>query len=1032
MVIPAGASGGGTTSSSPISVTGGEVGVPGRRCGHEHHGGRTTSKVPHDSFPVPRTGLECNDFGGSGIRDIEVHTRLVGERHCTGDDGSSNRSLFLQDVYRSPEEREEAPDFRPLCSKQAGLYPQVQDGNLGEDHKVYKVCDVGNVSGFNRRILSCSHSSRLPEVLCLQAGQEDICVSEDALWFDHGTLGILQSSEADKGLSPSSRGENILIPGRFSDSGREFSSFKEAHQLDTRSAGMVEFQDQQGEVFLSSSPEIGVFGCCPGFTEPNTFSSSRQGEESSVQLSPRSDRCVDDQERVGTTHWFPELHNLCTVAGEASFNSTNPVDELTHYRNRQGSSSSSRQRAERSSPSLAGHGVFETPGPNECPGSYFRSDDRRFRLWMEWGSPSLPGQWCLDTRGTLLFYKLEGTEGRTIGSPSFCEVVDGEICQGSFRQSGSIVMYPPAGLEEFSGSLRSFQRVVGILPRSPDFFGPCAHQGSLECACRSGFQVRSDFNGVVLGSSVFLLDLPSLQDSPGSGPFCYEGQFKIAFFHLPLSRRDGLSMGRPFPELESVWVSIRLPTTESSPRCSNETGTVSGFGLCNSSDVENTRLVSDIGRKVSDKGSSSQRVHSLSAHLQRSGSDGRAMEPLGMASVRSLSVSRMWSIDIPSLVKEVESVDSLVSRSSATQTHDQVLGIGSYPSHLKTNRLRAIAFGLRRKRFGKQAVDLILTQHRPSTCRQYQMVWDKFLDFLRVRGISHDEVGANSVADFLAYYAVSLRRAYRTVAGYKCAVAEPLYANFGISLETREIKALLRGVYARHPPPKDGLMPGWCLSDLLEYLRGPPFEPLETARWGALIKKTLVLFLLASGRRISEISEIQRVSCRKGNKVILKWLPLFRAKWESADFHPEQPSVSRLVPLPGEDVLLCPVRAWSVFVRKRMTIRNYVDNDRFWPCSMYALTYFCKRVVKDSVKFAGKSLVGPVGPHQFRKLAGSLSRKFFTDSERVLYNKMGSKSMSVLTRSYIRDVSRVRHSCVVPLGTLYPNARLVRDLPKKS
>ena len=426
------------------------------------------------------------------------------------------------------------------------------------------------------------------------------------------------------------------------------------------------------------------------------------------------------------------------------------------------------------------------------------------------------------------------------------------------------------------------------------------------------------------------------------------------------------------------------------------------------------------------------RGYTLSAHLQRSGSDGRAMEPLGMASVRSLSVSRMWSIDIPSLVQEVESVDSLVSRSSATQTHDQVLGIGSYPSHLKTNRLRAIAFGLRRKRFGKQAVDLILTQHRPSTCRQYQMVWDKFLDFLRVRGISHDEVGANSVADFLAFYAVSLRRAYRTVAGYKCAVAEPLYANFGISLETREIKALLRGVYARRPPPKDGLMPGWCLSDLLEYLRGPPFDPLETAGWGALIKKTLVLFLLASGRRISEISEIQHVSCRKGNKVILKWLPLFRAKWESADFHPEQPSVSRLVPLPGGDILLCPVRAWGVFVRKRMTIRNYMDNDRFWPCSMYALSYFCKRVVKDSVKFAGKSVVGPVGPHQFRKLAGSLSRKFFTDSERVLYNKMGSKSMSVLTRSYIRDVSRVRHSCVVPLGTLYPNTRLVRDLPKKS
>ena len=166
--------------------------------------------------------------------------------------------------------------------------------------------------------------------------------------------------------------------------------------------------------------------------------------------------------------------------------------------------------------------------------------------------------------------------------------------------------------------------------------------------------------------------------------------------------------------------------------------------------------------------------------------------------------------------------------------------------------------------------------------------------------------------------------------------------------------------------------------------------------------------------------------------VILKWLPLFRAKWESIDFHPEQPSVSRLVPLPGGDDLLCPVRAWGIFVRRRMGIRNYVDNARFWPYSMYALTYFCKRVIKDSLVFAGNSANCPMGPHQFRKLASSLSRKFFQEPEKVLYRKMGSKSMSVLTRSYIRDVPGVRHTYVVPLGTLYPNTRLVRNLSKKS
>ena len=791
--------------------------------------------------------------------------------------------------------------------------------------------------------------------------------------------------------------------------------------MDGGSAEMVRVRDQREEVLVSPSTEAGVFGCDPGSAETDSLSPSRQGGEGSLNLLQKSDGCVDDQTGVRKTGWFPEFRNMCPVIRAAVFDPPNKMDELQHIRDVQGPSSPSRCSTQEGSAALAEQDISGDSHPYECSRSGCGSNDGRFRLWLERGSPSLPGQWCLDTGGTLQFYKLEGTEGSTDVGSSFYDLTSGEISQDSFGQSGSFIVHPPSGLKEFSGSLRSFQRIVGILPRSPDFFGPCAHQGSLECACRSRFEGRSDFNGVVLGSRFFLLDLPSLRDSPGSGPFCYKGQFKIAFFRLPLSRRDGLSMGCPFPELESVRVSIRLPTTESSTGHGDETGTVSRVRLRSSSNVENTGLVSDFEWEMSGEDPSPQRLQSLSIHPRGSGGDGRALGPMGLASVNRLSFSKVQLVnipsrdqglvnsvsiqtgcprislgysgvsimDFPSRAKEVNSVavgtsikeNSFSTRSLATQTLDQSLGVGSYPSHLKTNRLRAIAVGLYKRRFGKQAVDLILSQHRPSTCRQYQMVWDKFLDFLKERNVGHDDVGMNSVADFLAFHAVSLRKAYKTVAGYKCAVADPLYANFGISLETKEIRALLKGVYARRPPPRDGLMPE-CLSDLLDYLRGPSFEPLETARWGALIKKTLILFLLASGRRISEISEIQRVGCRKGDKVILKWLPLFRAKWESIDFHPEQPSVSRLVPLPGGDDLLCPVRAWGIFVRRRMGIRNYVDNARFWPCSMYALTYFCKRVIKDSLVFAGNSANCPMGPHQFRKLASSLSRKFFQETER--------------------------------------------------
>ena len=380
------------------------------------------------------------------------------------------------------------------------------------------------------------------------------------------------------------------------------------------------------------------------------------------------------------------------------------------------------------------------------------------------------------------------------------------------------------------------------------------------------------------------------------------------------------------------------------------------------------------------------------------------------------------AIDIPSRV-QVNLVNSV-----AVQVSSQDLNFVQRFGRLKHSRLGVITGGLQKKKFGRQAVRYATSQHRYSTRGQYQGVWNKFLDFLNLNSINHNMVGIDTVANFLAYYADTYNRAFSTIAGYKCALADPLRQSFGLSLDDPDLKALLRGVYASRPPPRDGLMPRWSLSDLLGYLRGPDFEPLDKATWKALIQKTLVLFLLASGRRISEISEISRISSIKGNTVILRWLPNFRAKWDSHDFHPEEPSLSRLKPLEGADILLCPVRAWEIFVKKRAIYVNSFNNNRFWPISQKYLTNACKKVVRKSIRLAGKSEDCPMGPHQFRKLGNSLSRKFFNKPEKTLFKKVGSKSMSVLHRSYIRDVSPVSFSCVVPLGTLHPNSLPVRKI----
>ena len=121
-------------------------------------------------------------------------------------------------------------------------------------------------------------------------------------------------------------------------------------------------------------------------------------------------------------------------------------------------------------------------------------------------------------------------------------------------------------------------------------------------------------------------------------------------------------------------------------------------------------------------------------------------------------------------------------------------------------------------------------------------------------------------------------------------------------------------------------MPSWSLNDLLRYLRCGPFEPLEQANWELLTQKTLALFLLASGRRISEIANISRDTYKKGNFMYLKWLPAFKAKHYTSDFQPIDPSIS-VLESDDSDLLLCPMRAWEIFSMRRARVINHVNND---------------------------------------------------------------------------------------------------------
>ena len=113
-------------------------------------------------------------------------------------------------------------------------------------------------------------------------------------------------------------------------------------------------------------------------------------------------------------------------------------------------------------------------------------------------------------------------------------------------------------------------------------------------------------------------------------------------------------------------------------------------------------------------------------------------------------------------------------------------------------------------------------------------------------------------------------------------------------------------------------MPRWSLNMLLRFLQGPLFEPLESASFLRLTQKTLVLLLLASGRRIADMDNLSRVSIPdlSGYSWSLLWVSGYVPKNRSPAFEPLPPSISRVQSAARVDILLCPVRSLQVYLHR--------------------------------------------------------------------------------------------------------------------
>ena len=336
----------------------------------------------------------------------------------------------------------------------------------------------------------------------------------------------------------------------------------------------------------------------------------------------------------------------------------------------------------------------------------------------------------------------------------------------------------------------------------------------------------------------------------------------------------------------------------------------------------------------------------------------------------------------------------------------------------EADRLEAIASALREKGWSTHSVEAAMAEHKNSTARQYQAIWRMFLAFLRARNIPHNSVQPQTAYNFLSHHCLVENKQYKTIACYKSALFHPLWFRLGVYIGRRgdlaQESTLMSGLH-RLRPPEEVPMPLWLLSDLLAFLRSPLFEPLSLASDYHVFAKTLILLLLATGRRISEMAGLSRDFKETKRTTVLRWVPSFTPKHWTQDFHPLSPSFTPLVG--AQDVLLCPRRAYKELCRRRDALINTSDDRRLWMCNIQGLTKMFIDIVRNSQIFNDADPNITIGPHQMRKLACSYNKKYFPEHEQKLFVKLGSKSMNVLTRTYIRSVPDLQFSCVLPTGT---------------
>ena len=315
------------------------------------------------------------------------------------------------------------------------------------------------------------------------------------------------------------------------------------------------------------------------------------------------------------------------------------------------------------------------------------------------------------------------------------------------------------------------------------------------------------------------------------------------------------------------------------------------------------------------------------------------------------------------------------------------------------------------KRFARQAgfsstvAGQLVFCRRQSTRLNYQARWGTYRKWCRDFGHRSSSPSIAKIAEFLTYMFKRKRAALSTIKGYRAMLSAVFKFPLPEISTSPILKDLIRSFEISAPRPLFFPPPPWDLDKVLQYLLGPPFEPLARASFLDKTKKALFLLAMATAKRVSELQALSFSVSFQGEDLVLYYDPFFRAKTESAaNLLPRSVIVPSLSDFAGDlpERVQCPVRAIR-FLRKAARSASYIPSRLFVSPRNpeRAMSFYLRQLIVDS---GAVSTSRPPRAHDIRGIATSLN--YYSNlSLSNLMQVATWKSNRVFASRYLKEVS---------------------------